>query len=132
MLKRHFTQSFKSLKSSVTTRGQAETLSTVLEQAPNRATPWSSSQAARKDVINHAKFLDRDLSLQPRPYAAIDLIAQQPVRFIDDRIAVCQGNKQHGQGHPKIYINLEPKRAHPCGYCGLRYAMDEYKNDIEG
>ncbi|ONH68071.1 Lactobacillus shifted protein [Cyberlindnera fabianii] len=119
MLKRHFTQSFKSLKSSVTTRGQAETLSTVLEQAPNRATPWSSSQAARKDVINHAKFLDRDLSLQPRPYAAIDLIAQQPVRFIDDRIAVCQVTSNHGQGHPKIYINLEPKRAHPCGY-GLR------------
>ncbi|CEP23784.1 unnamed protein product [Cyberlindnera jadinii] len=102
----------------------------VLDQAPNRASTWSHSQASRASVIKHAKFLQKDLSKQPRAPAAIELIAKEPVRFVNDRIAVCQGNKGHGQGHPKVYINLEAKRPHSCGYCGLRYAMESYKDEI--
>lgn len=29
--------------------------------------------------------------MQPRPVAAIDLIADEPVRYINERIAVCDG-----------------------------------------
>lgn len=103
----------------------------AVQQAPNRATTWSRSQATRTEVLRHAKFLQHDLSKQPQPYAAIDLIAKQPIRYIPDRIAVCQGNKQLGQGHPKIYINLDPKRPAPCGYCGLRFAQEQFKEEIE-
>jgi NADH dehydrogenase (ubiquinone) Fe-S protein 6 len=103
---------------------------TALKQAPNRSTPWSDSQASRSQVLNHAKFLQKNLSEQPAPPSAMELIHQQPVRFVNDRIAVCAGNKQRGQGHPKVYINLEPKRAHSCGYCGLKYAMEGYKGEI--
>ncbi|CCH43356.1 NADH dehydrogenase [ubiquinone] iron-sulfur protein 6, mitochondrial [Wickerhamomyces ciferrii] len=105
--------------------------STRLQQAPNRETTWSRSQASRTEVLNHAKFIQKDLSKQPQPYAAIDLIAKQPVRYIPDRIATCAGNKQLGQGHPKIYINLDPKRPATCGYCGLRFAQEEYREEIE-
>lgn len=105
--------------------------STSLKQAPNRDSTWSRSQASRSQVLNHAKFIQKDLSKQPQPYAAIDLIAKQPIRYIPDRIAVCQGQKQLGQGHPKIYINLDPKRPATCGYCGLRFAQEEFKQEIE-
>jgi NADH dehydrogenase (ubiquinone) Fe-S protein 6 len=82
-------------------------------------------------VLNHPKFLQKDLSKQPQPYAAISLIAKEPVRFIDERIATCQGNKRIGQGHPRVFINLDAKKVGTCGYCGLRYAQEAYKDDIK-
>lgn len=118
-------------KDSSSTPDTTDTDTTPLQQAPNRNATWSRSQAERSQVVKHAKFLQKDLSKQPQPYAAIDLIAQQPVRYIPDRIAVCQGQKQLGQGHPKIYINLDPKRPAVCGYCGLRFAQEQYKEEIE-
>lgn len=109
----------------------------ITEQAPNRKTTWSQSQAERADVIakHPARFVQRDLELQPRPYAAIDLIAQQPVRYLsheEGNIAVCDGNKGDTlQGHPKIFINLDQPKANTCGYCGLRYAKEEFREIIE-
>lgn len=109
----------------------------ITEQAPNRKTTWSESQESRSEVIarHAARFVQRDLDLQPRPYAAIDLIAKEPVRYLsheDGNIAVCDGNKGDNlQGHPKIFINLDQPKANKCGYCGLRYAKEEFREIIE-
>jgi len=106
------------------------------QQAPNRATIWSPNQAPRIDVVSKhpVRFVQRDLDQQPMPYAAIDLIAKEPVRYLHDTsIAVCDGNKESTlQGHPKVFINLDQPKAATCGYCGLRYAKDEFKELIEG
>ncbi|OBA20543.1 hypothetical protein METBIDRAFT_43754 [Metschnikowia bicuspidata var. bicuspidata NRRL YB-4993] len=103
--------------------------------APNRKETWTPSQAPRADVIStHPhRFIQRNLDEQPQPYAAIDLIAKEPIRFLHEgNIAVCDGNKGSTlQGHPKVFINLDQPKASTCGYCGLRYAKDEYRDLIE-
>lgn len=86
----------------------------------------------RKDAIDHPKFLQKDLDLQPRPYSAMELIHKQPVRYIEHgNIAVCNGNKGRHQGHPKVFINLDQPRPNVCGYCGLKFAKAEHKHVIE-
>lgn len=104
--------------------------------APNRKETWTPTQAARADIIStHPhRFIQKNLDEQPQPYAAIDLIAKEPVKYLHEgNIAVCDGNKGSTlQGHPKVYINLDQPKAATCGYCGLRYAKEEYKELIEG
>ncbi|SGZ58838.1 CIC11C00000001750 [Sungouiella intermedia] len=104
-------------------------------QAPNRESIWSPSQAARRDIIskNPQRFIQKDLSKQPQPYAAIDLIAQVPVKYLHEgNIAVCDGNRGSTlQGHPKVFINLDQPKPATCGYCGLRYAKEEFREIIE-
>ncbi|CAI5758235.1 unnamed protein product [Candida verbasci] len=108
-----------------------------VKQAPNHDLTWSKSQQGRLDVIDKypTRFIQKDLELQPRPYAAIDLIAKEPIRYLnhdEGNIAVCDGNRGSTlQGHPKVFINLDQPRASTCGYCGLRYAKEEYKELIE-
>ncbi|SGZ57832.1 CIC11C00000002468 [Sungouiella intermedia] len=104
-------------------------------QAPNRESIWSPSQAARRDIIskNPQRFIQKDLSKQPQPYAAIELIAQVPVKYLHEgNIAVCDGNRGSTlQGHPKVFINLDQPKPATCGYCGLRYAKEEFREIIE-
>ncbi|KAI3406232.1 hypothetical protein KGF56_001074 [Candida oxycetoniae] len=107
------------------------------KQAPNRQVTWSPSQEERIEVISKFpyRFTQRDLEKQPRPYAAIDLIAKEPIRYLtanQGNIAVCDGNRGNTlQGHPKVFINLDQPKASTCGYCGLRYAKEEFKEIIE-
>lgn len=104
-------------------------------QAPNRDATWSSTQESRAKILakNAHRFIQKDLSTQPQPYAAIDLIAKQPVTYLaEGNIAVCDGNKGSTlQGHPKVYINLDQPQAGTCGYCGLRYAKEAHRHLIE-
>lgn len=104
----------------------------INQQAPNRTTTWAPSQRPRSEAMTGPRFEQADLTLQPRPYAAIDLIAQQPVRYVSGHKAVCDGEKGPQQGHPRIYINVDKPGAHACLYCGLRYANTKYRADIEG
>lgn len=96
------------------------------KQAPNREATWAPSQRPIKDAMQGPRFDGRDLSTQPRPEAAINLIAQQPIQFVHDTKAVCDGNitgRRGGvQGHPRIYIDVEQPGAHACQYCGNRFA----------
>lgn len=109
----------------------------IAEQAPNRAEPWSQTQESRAEVIarHPQRFIQKELESQPRPYAAIDLIAQEPVRYLtheEGNVAVCDGNRGNTlQGHPKVFINLDQPKAATCVYCGLRYAKEEHKDLIE-
>jgi NADH dehydrogenase (ubiquinone) Fe-S protein 6 len=118
------------------------------KQAPNREHTWAPSQKPRSDAQTGPRFEQRDLARQPRPYAAIDLIAKEPVRYQDhSNVAVCDGGRG-AQGHPKIFINLDKPGAHACLYCksqsisplntlltfflgGLRFAKEEFREAIE-
>ncbi|RKP26925.1 hypothetical protein SYNPS1DRAFT_11453, partial [Syncephalis pseudoplumigaleata] len=86
------------------------------EQAPNRSQVWSDNQRARAVAIDNARFEQTDLEAQPRPMAAIDLIAEIPVIQVASRKAVCNGGGG-ALGHPRVYINLDDGQPQACGYC---------------
>jgi len=58
--------------------------------------------------------------LQPRPMAAIELIHKQPVRWIKERTATCDGGGGP-LGHPRIFINVDKPQICWCTYCGVPY-----------
>jgi hypothetical protein len=82
---------------------QAREIELRTKQAPNRSKTWAPSQRPRSDAFNHPRFEGAILEMQvrlglychlmvkPRPVAAIDLIAEQPIRYVGERIAVCDG-----------------------------------------
>ncbi|KAJ2767106.1 hypothetical protein IWQ56_003457 [Coemansia nantahalensis] len=92
----------------------------LAEQAPNRAVTWSATQRPRADAIDDPRFVQADLDGQPRPMAAIELIAEEPVREVEGRLACCDGGGG-ALGHPRVWINLDEGKAEDCGYCGLRF-----------
>ncbi|KAJ2504718.1 hypothetical protein GGI11_007262 [Coemansia sp. RSA 2049] len=113
-----FTHRFNSTKvpATPTSREIAE------QQAPNRDVTWTKTQRPRSDVIDDPRFVRADLQTQPRPMAAIELIAEEPVREIDGRLACCDGGSG-ALGHPRVWINLDDGSSESCGYCGLRFKM---------
>lgn len=86
-------------------------------QSPNREVVWSEHQQPRQDAWKGPRFEQTDFELQPRPQAAIELIAQQPIRYEERRVVSCDGGGG-ALGHPRVYINLD-KTGEPnvCGYC---------------
>ncbi|KAI8381454.1 zinc-finger domain-containing protein [Radiomyces spectabilis] len=98
----------------------AKTVAVNAEQSPNRATTWARSQRPKDQAMSGPRFEQTDLLTQPNPMAAIELIAEEPVRMVSKRIASCDGGGG-ALGHPKVYINLDKPGAHACGYCGIRF-----------
>ncbi|KAK9382135.1 uncharacterized protein V2V93DRAFT_366536 [Kockiozyma suomiensis] len=98
---------------------------TLSMQAPNRKETWAKSQKPRSEAMTGPRFAQHNLATQPQPYAAIDLIAQEPIRFIENNIAVCDGGRGV-QGHPKVFINLDQDGPNTCTYCGLQYQMKHH------
>ncbi|SCV68008.1 BQ2448_129 [Microbotryum intermedium] len=94
-------------------------------QAPNRATVWSKSQAARTEAMQGPRFEQTDERFQPRPLAAVELIAKEPIRLIQGRVASCDGGGG-SLGHPKIFINLDKPGPKACNYCGIRFEKDSH------
>ena len=64
------------------------------------------------------QLTNRDL--QPQPYAAIELIHKQPVRWTKSKVVSCDGGGGP-LGHPKIFINTDKPEIATCGYCGLPF-----------
>ncbi|RIB23512.1 hypothetical protein C2G38_1959338 [Gigaspora rosea] len=77
---------------------------------------WSPSQRSKKDAMVGPRFEQTDLEVQPNTAAAIELIAEEPIHYVEGRIAVCHGGGGP-LGHPQIYINLDRPGSHACGYC---------------
>ncbi|KAI6047643.1 ubiquinone oxidoreductase 20 kd subunit [Pisolithus marmoratus] len=92
----------------------------VAPQAPNYPTPWSTSQRLRPVARSGPRFEQTFMELQPNPLSAMELIANEPVRIVQGRKAVCDGGGGP-LGHPKIFINLDKPGPHACGYCGLQF-----------
>ncbi|KAJ1516481.1 hypothetical protein HMI55_002168 [Coelomomyces lativittatus] len=70
------------------------------------------------------RFENTDLSAQPWPMPSIDLISQQPIKKVHQRIVACDGGMD--AGHPRVYINLDHPGSHACGYCGLQFELDHH------
>uniref|UniRef100_A0A8C7CE77 NADH dehydrogenase [ubiquinone] iron-sulfur protein 6, mitochondrial n=1 Tax=Neovison vison TaxID=452646 RepID=A0A8C7CE77_NEOVI len=57
---------------------------------------------------------------------AIDLIAEQPVSEVGNRVIACDGGGG-ALGHPKVYINLDKEtKTGTCGYCGLQFRQHQH------
>ncbi|KAG6900130.1 hypothetical protein C0993_002475 [Termitomyces sp. T159_Od127] len=80
--------------------------SILTPQAPNYPTTWSTNQQPRVAATTGARFEQTALELQPNPLSAMELIANEPVRLVYGRKAVCDGGGGP-LGHPKIFINLD-------------------------
>ncbi|RDB28890.1 Lactobacillus shifted protein [Hypsizygus marmoreus] len=89
-------------------------------QAPNYPTTWSTSQQQRPAAGSNPRFEQTAMELQPNPLSAMELIADEPVRLVHGRKAVCDGGGGP-LGHPKIFLNLDQPGPRPCGYCGIRF-----------
>ncbi|KAJ4304213.1 hypothetical protein N0V88_001826 [Collariella sp. IMI 366227] len=96
----------------------------VVTQAPNRTEVWSRSQQPRAVAMTGPRFEQTDFELQPRPYAAIELIHKQPVRWTHDRVVACDGGGG-AAGHPQVFINTDKPEIATCGYCGLPFSLPE-------
>ncbi|MCJ1246809.1 hypothetical protein MMC30_004018 [Trapelia coarctata] len=99
-------------------------------QAPNRKEVWSRSQQPREVAMSGPRFEQTIMELQPRPYAAIELIHKQPVRWTDKRVVACDGGGGP-LGHPKIFINVDKPQINMCTYCGLPFANNHHRKHLE-
>ncbi|CAG8810906.1 8694_t:CDS:2, partial [Gigaspora margarita] len=52
---------------------------------------WSPNQRSKKDTMVGPRFEQTDLEVQPNTAAAIELIAEEPIHYVEGRIAVCHG-----------------------------------------
>ncbi|OAL43375.1 NADH-ubiquinone oxidoreductase [Pyrenochaeta sp. DS3sAY3a] len=115
----------KTLQESV---AKAEELRTT--QAPNRAGIWSRSQQPREVAMRGPRFEQTIIEDQPRPYAAIELIHQQPVKWTHDRIVSCDGGGGP-LGHPRVFINTDKPQICWCEYCGNPFANEHHRAHLE-
>ena len=81
-----------------------EKVKNIVKQALNRSQTWSVSQQPKSEIVNDLRFTGIDLSLQPNPAAAIELLKEQPAIHVNGRKVSCDGGGD--LGHPKVYINL--------------------------
>ncbi|KAJ5181339.1 Zinc finger CHCC-type [Penicillium cf. griseofulvum] len=95
-------------------------------QAPNRATTWAASQQPREKAMVGPRFEQTIMETQPRPYAAIELIHRQPVRWTKSRVVSCDGGGGP-LGHPKVFINTDKPEIATCGYCGVPFAQEQHR-----
>ncbi|KAG0253780.1 hypothetical protein DFQ27_007206 [Actinomortierella ambigua] len=91
-----------------------------LQQASNRETTWSPNQQPKTEAMKGPRFENTDIAAQPNSKAAIELIAEEPIRMVEGRRARCDGGGG-SLGHPAVWINLDQPGDHACGYCGIRF-----------
>ncbi|EDN02474.1 NADH-ubiquinone oxidoreductase [Histoplasma capsulatum] len=102
----------------------------LAKQAPNRTTIWAKSQQPRDMAMTGPRFEQTIMEYQPRPYAAIELIHKQPVRWTKEKVVSCDGGGGP-LGHPRIFINTDKPQICPCEYCGLPFANEHNRKALE-
>lgn len=80
-----------SSSSSVPSKIQPSTPVPAAPQAPNYPTTWSTSQRPRPAAGSDPRFEQTVMELQPNPLSAMELIANEPIRLVHGRKAVCDG-----------------------------------------
>lgn len=100
--------------------------SSAAHQSPNYPTTWSTTQKPRPASRSEPRFEQTVMELQPNPLSAMELVANEPIRVVHGRKALCDGGEFKPKtlflfyfcsvltywsgggplGHPKIYINL--------------------------
>ncbi|KIR27889.1 NADH dehydrogenase (ubiquinone) Fe-S protein 6 [Cryptococcus deuterogattii 99/473] len=81
-----------------------------LQQSPNIPTTWSTSQNPKPHAYDNARFEQTAWEFQPNEPSAMGMVAEYPVRLVQGRKAACDGGGG-ALGHPKIFINLDPRFA---------------------
>lgn len=76
-------------KSDVISPSQAN--APVAPQAPNYPTTWSTNQRSRPTATTGPRFEQTVMEFQPNPLSAMEMIANEPVRIVHGRKAVCDG-----------------------------------------
>ncbi|EEH37235.1 NADH-ubiquinone oxidoreductase [Paracoccidioides lutzii Pb01] len=102
----------------------------LAKQAPNRTTIWAKSQQPREKAMTGPRFEQTVMEYQPRPYAAIELIHKQPVRWTKEKVVSCDGGGGP-LGHPRIFINTDKPQICMCEYCGLPFANEHNRKALE-
>ncbi|KAI4138157.1 MAG: hypothetical protein LQ340_008069 [Diploschistes diacapsis] len=120
----------KGIKTGTLQESQEEGKKKRVMQAPNRETTWSRSQMPRERAMSGPRFEQTIMELQPRPYAAIELIHKQAVRWTHDRVVSCDGGGGP-LGHPRIFINVDKPQICWCTYCGLPFAHEHHRKHLE-
>ncbi|XP_078276266.1 NADH dehydrogenase [ubiquinone] iron-sulfur protein 6, mitochondrial [Rhinoraja longicauda] len=91
-------------------------------QAKERVT--HTGQVYEEDDYRRVRFLARQKEVNEK--FAIDLIAEEPISEVTDRVVSCDGGGG-ALGHPKVYINLDKEtKVGTCGYCGLRFKQKHH------
>ncbi|TDL28429.1 hypothetical protein BD410DRAFT_780931 [Rickenella mellea] len=85
----------------------------------------STSQRPRLDVYRDVRFEQTAIEFQPAPQSAMEMIAEEPIRVVQGRKAVCDGGTGP-LGHPKVFINLDKPGPKACGYSGIRFEQDPH------
>lgn len=67
-----------------------------LAQSPNVKTTWSTGQNPKPHAYDNARFEQVKLDMQPSPMSAMGMVAEDPVRLVHARRAVCDGGKSRG------------------------------------
>ncbi|KAG5221909.1 ubiquinone oxidoreductase kd [Salix suchowensis] len=62
-------------------------------QAPNYPSTWSTSQSLRPAGSSGPRFEQTAMEVQPNPLSAMELIANEPIRLVHGRKAVCDGGE---------------------------------------
>ncbi|KAL6867997.1 hypothetical protein J3F83DRAFT_761363 [Trichoderma novae-zelandiae] len=133
---RTFTTSARRLEAPAPVAGTSETAavletdSKAISQAPNRATVWSRSQKPRALAMTGPRFEQTDFSLQPQPYAAIELVHKVPVTWTHEKVVSCAGGGG-SDGHPRIFINTDKPEIATCNYCGTPFANEHHRKHLE-
>ncbi|OAX83512.1 hypothetical protein ACJ72_02127 [Emergomyces africanus] len=102
----------------------------LAKQAPNRTAIWAKSQQPREKAMTGPRFEQTIMEYQPRPYAAIELIHKQPVRWTKEKVVSCDGGGGP-LGHPRVFINTDKPQICPCEYCGLPFANEHNRKALE-
>lgn len=72
---------------------EAQPVPAVVPQSPNHAATWSTNQRPRPAGQSGPRFEQTAMELQPNPLSAMELIANEPVRLVHGRKAICDGGK---------------------------------------
>ncbi|PGH09775.1 NADH dehydrogenase (ubiquinone) Fe-S protein 6 [Blastomyces parvus] len=102
----------------------------LAQQAPNRTAIWAKSQQPREKAMTGPRFEQTIMEYQPRPYAAIELIHKQPVRWTKEKVVSCDGGGGP-LGHPRVFINTDKPQICVCEYCGLPFANENSRKTLE-
>ncbi|XP_032904175.1 NADH dehydrogenase [ubiquinone] iron-sulfur protein 6, mitochondrial [Amblyraja radiata] len=93
-------------------------------QARERERVTHTGQVYEEDDYRRVRFLARQKEVNEK--FAIDLIAEEPISEVTDRVVSCDGGGG-ALGHPKVYINLDKEtKVGTCGYCGLRFKQKHH------
>jgi NADH dehydrogenase (ubiquinone) Fe-S protein 6 len=103
------------------TASTSSTPATTTKQAPNYASTWTTNQRARPTAGEGPRFEQTVMELQPQPLSAMALIADEPVRMVHGRKAVCDGGASPSLWHTSADIPYStPLSALPIRFISYR------------